>query len=35
MIEKELDIKFQEAVTIASLMTQASLPQDVQLLFVL
>jgi acyl-CoA-binding protein len=31
MIEKELDTRFQEAVTIASLMTQASLPQDVQL----
>jgi acyl-CoA-binding protein len=31
MIEKELDTQFQEAVTIASQMTQASLPQDVQL----
>ena len=31
MIEKNLDIKFQEAVKIASFMTQASLPQDVQL----
>jgi acyl-CoA-binding protein len=31
MIEKELDTQFQEAVTSASRMTQASLPQDVQL----
>jgi acyl-CoA-binding protein len=31
MIEKDLDIKFKEAVEIASFMTQASLPQDVQL----
>ena len=31
MIERDLDIKFQEAVDIASFMTQASLPQDVQL----
>ena len=31
MIEKELDTRFQEAVDIASNMTQASLPQDVQL----
>ena len=31
MIEKDLDIRFQEAVKIASKMTQASLPQDVQL----
>ena len=31
MIEKDLDIRFQEAVEIASKMTQASLPQDVQL----
>jgi acyl-CoA-binding protein len=31
MIEKDLDIQFQEAVEIASHMTQASLPQDVQL----
>ena len=31
MIEKNLDIRFQEAVEIASQMTQASLPQDVQL----
>lgn len=31
MIEKDLDSKFQEAVNIASAMTQASLPQDVQL----
>ena len=31
MIEKELDIRFQEAVHHASKMTQASLPQDVQL----
>ncbi len=29
--EKELDIRFQEAVEIASKMTQSSLPQDVQL----
>ena len=31
MIEKDLDIRFLEAVEIASAMTQASLPQDVQL----
>jgi acyl-CoA-binding protein len=31
MNEKDLDIRFQEAVEIASKMTQASLPQDVQL----
>ncbi|WP_348797021.1 acyl-CoA-binding protein [Flavobacterium adhaerens] len=31
MIENDLDKRFQEAVEIASLMTQASLPQDVQL----
>lgn len=31
MTEKDLDKKFQEAVKIASSMTQASLPQDVQL----
>ena len=31
MIEKDLDTRFQEAVEIASKMTQASLPQDVQL----
>ncbi|MBF7091411.1 acyl-CoA-binding protein [Flavobacterium sp. ALJ2] len=31
MIEKDLDIRFLEAVEIASKMTQASLPQDVQL----
>lgn len=31
MIEKDLDTQFQEAVEIASKMTQASLPQDVQL----
>ncbi|WP_268847278.1 acyl-CoA-binding protein [Flavobacterium aestivum] len=31
MIEKDLDKKFQEAVEIALNMTQASLPQDVQL----
>jgi acyl-CoA-binding protein len=31
MNEKNLDIRFQEAVEIASQMTQASLPQDVQL----
>nr|WP_309756069.1 acyl-CoA-binding protein [Flavobacterium sp.] len=31
MIEKDLDIRFLEAVEIASEMTQASLPQDVQL----
>jgi len=31
MNEKDLDIRFQEAVKIASEMTQASLPQDVQL----
>ncbi|WP_264563686.1 acyl-CoA-binding protein [Flavobacterium sp. N3904] len=31
MIEKDLDKQFQEAVEIASKMTQASLPQDVQL----
>ncbi|MFV5697501.1 acyl-CoA-binding protein [Flavobacterium sp. ZT3R17] len=31
MIEKDLDTRFKEAVEIASEMTQASLPQDVQL----
>lgn len=31
MIEKDLDTRFQEAIEIASEMTQASLPQDVQL----
>lgn len=31
MPEKDLDTRFQEAVEIASNMTQASLPQDVQL----
>jgi len=31
MNEKDLDTRFQEAVEIASQMTQASLPQDVQL----
>jgi acyl-CoA-binding protein len=31
MPEKELEIRFQEAVEIASHMTQSSLPQDVQL----
>jgi len=31
MIEKDLEKRFQEAVEIASFMTQASLPQDVQL----
>jgi acyl-CoA-binding protein len=31
MSEKDLDTRFQEAVAIASKMTQASLPQDVQL----
>lgn len=31
MNEKELDIRFNEAVETASKMTQASLPQDVQL----
>lgn len=31
MTEKDLDTRFQEAVAIASDMTQASLPQDVQL----
>ncbi len=31
MDEKELDIRFQEAVEIASQMTQSELPQDVQL----
>lgn len=31
MIEKDLDTRFLEAVEIASKMTQASLPQDVQL----
>jgi acyl-CoA-binding protein len=31
MSKKDLDKRFQEAVVIASLMTQASLPQDVQL----
>ena len=31
MAEKDLDIRFAEAVEIAMTMTQASLPQDVQL----
>ncbi|HOD09259.1 MAG TPA: acyl-CoA-binding protein [Flavobacterium sp.] len=31
MAEKDLETRFQEAVEIASKMTQASLPQDVQL----
>lgn len=31
MNEKDLDVRFEEAVSIASTMTQASLPQDVQL----
>ena len=31
MSEKDLDTRFQEAVEIASKMTQASLPQDMQL----
>jgi acyl-CoA-binding protein len=31
MNEKELDIRFQEAVEIASKMSQSELPQDVQL----
>lgn len=31
MDEKELDIRFQEAVEIASKMSQTTLPQDVQL----
>ena len=31
MNEKDLETRFQEAVAIASQMTQASLPQDVQL----
>ena len=31
MIEKDLETRFEEAVEIASKMTQASLPQDVQL----
>lgn len=31
MTQKDLDTRFQEAVAIASQMTQASLPQDVQL----
>lgn len=31
MIEEDLEKRFQEAVKIASSMTQASLPQDVQL----
>ncbi len=31
MTEKDLDIRFEEAVQKASQMTQASLPQDVQL----
>lgn len=31
MTEKDLDMRFLEAVEIASKMTQASLPQDVQL----
>jgi acyl-CoA-binding protein len=31
MIKKDLDIRFEEAVILASAMSQASLPQDVQL----
>ncbi|RZK11821.1 MAG: phosphatidylserine decarboxylase, partial [Flavobacterium sp.] len=31
MSEKDLEIRFQEAVEIASKMSQSSLPQDVQL----
>ena len=31
MIDKDLDTRFEEAVHLASEMTQASLPQDVQL----
>ncbi|MBK0368893.1 acyl-CoA-binding protein [Flavobacterium agrisoli] len=31
MTQKDLDIRFDEAVALASTMTQASLPQDVQL----
>ena len=31
MIEKDLDMRFLEAVEMASEMTQASLPQDIQL----
>lgn len=31
MVEKDLDIRFLEAVQVASEMTQASLPQDIQL----
>lgn len=31
MTQEDLDIRFQEAVELASKMTQASLPQDVQL----
>jgi len=31
MLEKELDTRFEEAVEIANTMTQAELPQDVQL----
>lgn len=31
MIKKDLDIRFEEAVALASAMSQASLPQDVQL----
>ncbi|CAM3888293.1 phosphatidylserine decarboxylase [Flavobacterium branchiophilum NBRC 15030 = ATCC 35035] len=31
MLEKDLDIRFQEAVTIALTIPQSSLPQDVQL----
>lgn len=31
MTEKDLDTRFQEAVAIAATMSQASLPQDVQL----
>jgi len=31
MTKKDLDTRFQEAVEVASKMTQASLPQDVQL----
>ena len=31
MLEKDLDIRFEEAVEMANMMTQAELPQDVQL----
>jgi acyl-CoA-binding protein len=31
MLEKDLDIRFEEAVKLANTMTQAELPQDVQL----